>query len=59
MDISEVKQRICGPLAPVLTVYREGDLALDLDAIQENRNDGGQRRAARCRGGRRLSIAHF
>ena len=32
----EVKRRICGPLAPVLTVYREGDLALDLDAIQEN-----------------------
>ena len=36
MDVSQVKERICGPLAPVLTVYREGDLALDLDAIREN-----------------------
>jgi 4-hydroxy-tetrahydrodipicolinate synthase len=36
MDVSEVKKRIRGPLAPVLTVFREGDLALDLDAIQEN-----------------------
>jgi len=36
VDISEVKQQICGPLAPVLTVYREGDLSLDLEAIQEN-----------------------
>jgi 4-hydroxy-tetrahydrodipicolinate synthase len=36
MDVTEVKERIRGPLAPVLTVYREGDLALDLDAIQEN-----------------------
>jgi 4-hydroxy-tetrahydrodipicolinate synthase len=36
MDVVEVKQKICGPLAPVLTVYREGDLAIDLDAIQEN-----------------------
>jgi 4-hydroxy-tetrahydrodipicolinate synthase len=36
MDVSEVKQQIRGPLAPVLTVYREGDLALDLGAIQEN-----------------------
>jgi 4-hydroxy-tetrahydrodipicolinate synthase len=36
MDVLEVKKRIRGPLAPVLTVFREGDLALDLGAIQEN-----------------------
>jgi 4-hydroxy-tetrahydrodipicolinate synthase len=36
MDVSEVKALICGPMAPALTVYREGDLALDVDAIQEN-----------------------
>jgi 4-hydroxy-tetrahydrodipicolinate synthase len=36
MDVLQVKQRIRGPMAPVLTVYREGDLALDVDAIQEN-----------------------
>jgi dihydrodipicolinate synthase/N-acetylneuraminate lyase len=36
MDVLEVKKRICGPLAPVLTVFREGSLELDLDAIQEN-----------------------
>jgi 4-hydroxy-tetrahydrodipicolinate synthase len=36
MDVSEVKQTIRGPLAPVLTVYRQGDLRLDLTAIQEN-----------------------
>ena len=36
MDVLEVKERIRGPLAPVLTVFREGDLALNLDAIQEN-----------------------
>jgi 4-hydroxy-tetrahydrodipicolinate synthase len=36
MDVSQVKQQIRGPLAPVLTVYREGDLGLNLDAIQEN-----------------------
>jgi len=35
MDIAQVKQSIRGPLAPVLTVYKE-DLSLDLDAIQEN-----------------------
>jgi 4-hydroxy-tetrahydrodipicolinate synthase len=36
MDVSTVKQVIRGPLAPVLTVYREGDLRLDVGAIQEN-----------------------
>jgi dihydrodipicolinate synthase/N-acetylneuraminate lyase len=36
MDVLEVKKRIRGPLAPVLTVYKEGDLTLDVDAIQEN-----------------------
>ena len=36
MKVSEVKTRMRGPLAPVLTVYKEGDLSLDLDAIQEN-----------------------
>ena len=36
MDVLKVKERIRGPLAPVLTVYQEEDLALDLDAIQEN-----------------------
>ena len=35
MEISEVKKVIRGPLAPVLTVYKE-DLSLDLDKIQEN-----------------------
>jgi len=35
MKISEVKKVMRGPLAPVLTVYRE-DLSLDLDATQEN-----------------------
>ncbi len=35
MDIGTVKSRVRGPLAPVLTVYKE-DLSLDLDAIQEN-----------------------
>ncbi|NLD74879.1 MAG: hypothetical protein GX649_19440, partial [Chloroflexi bacterium] len=36
MDIATVKENICGPLAPVLTVFREGDLSVDLDCIQEN-----------------------
>jgi len=36
MDISEVKKVMRGPLAPVLTVYKQEDLSLDLDAIQEN-----------------------
>jgi 4-hydroxy-tetrahydrodipicolinate synthase len=38
MEISEVKKNIRGPLAPVLTIYKEEDLSLslDLDAIQEN-----------------------
>ena len=36
MKVSEVKTRMRGPLAPVLTVYKDGDLSLDLDAIQEN-----------------------
>jgi 4-hydroxy-tetrahydrodipicolinate synthase len=35
MEIAQVKTDICGPLAPVLTVFRD-DLSLDLDAIQEN-----------------------
>jgi 4-hydroxy-tetrahydrodipicolinate synthase len=35
MQITDVKNAIRGPLAPVLTIYRE-DLSLDLDAIQEN-----------------------
>ncbi len=35
MRISEVKKVMRGPLAPVLTVYKE-DLSLDLDATQEN-----------------------
>lgn len=35
MKVSEVKKFMRGPLAPVLTVYKE-DLSLDLDAIQEN-----------------------
>ncbi len=36
MEISEVKKMVRGPLAPVLTVYKEDDLSVDLDAIQEN-----------------------
>lgn len=36
MDVLEVRKRICGPLAPVLTVFREQDLELDVDAIREN-----------------------
>jgi len=35
MRISEVKKVMRGPLAPVLTVYKE-DLSLDLEATQEN-----------------------
>jgi 4-hydroxy-tetrahydrodipicolinate synthase len=35
MEISEVKKVMRGPLAPVLTIYKE-DLSLDLDATQEN-----------------------
>lgn len=35
MKILEVKRVMRGPLAPVLTVYKE-DLSLDLDATQEN-----------------------
>lgn len=35
MDISEVKKNLRGPLAPVLTIYRD-DLSVDLDAIQDN-----------------------
>jgi 4-hydroxy-tetrahydrodipicolinate synthase len=35
MKVSEVKMVMRGPLAPVLTIYKE-DLSLDLDAIQEN-----------------------
>jgi 4-hydroxy-tetrahydrodipicolinate synthase len=36
VDTDEVKSSMRGPLAPVLTVYREQDLSLDLDAIQAN-----------------------
>jgi 4-hydroxy-tetrahydrodipicolinate synthase len=36
MDVSEVKKMYAGPLAPVLTVYTEEDLSVDLDAIQAN-----------------------
>ncbi|NLF65985.1 MAG: dihydrodipicolinate synthase family protein, partial [Chloroflexi bacterium] len=36
MDVSQVKQIIRGPLAPVLTVFRPSDLAVDVRAIQEN-----------------------
>ena len=36
MEVSEVKKVMRGPLAPVLTVYRQEDLSVDLDAIQEN-----------------------
>ncbi len=36
MEISEVKKMVRGPLAPVLTVYKEDDLSVDPDAIQEN-----------------------
>ena len=36
MKTAEVKACVRGPLAPVLTIYREKDLSLDLDAIQEN-----------------------
>lgn len=36
MDVGAVKRVIRGPVAPVLTVFREGDLGVDLDAIQEN-----------------------
>ena len=36
MEISEVKKVMRGPLAPVLTVYKQEDLSLDLDAIQDN-----------------------
>lgn len=36
MEISEVKKMIRGPLAPVLTIYKEDDVSVDLDAIQEN-----------------------
>jgi len=36
VKVSEVKKYMRGPLAPVLTVYKEGDLALDVDAIQAN-----------------------
>lgn len=35
MEIADVKKVMKGPLAPVLTVYKE-DLSLDLDAIQAN-----------------------
>jgi len=36
MDVGAVKGAIRGPVAPVLTVFREGDWSLDLDAIQAN-----------------------
>lgn len=36
MDVREVKKMYAGPLAPVLTVYGEEDLSVDLDAIQSN-----------------------
>jgi len=34
--VSDVKKHMRGPLAPVLTVFREGDLSVDVDAIQAN-----------------------
>ncbi|MFZ5917352.1 MAG: dihydrodipicolinate synthase family protein [Chloroflexota bacterium] len=36
MNLADVKQVIRGPLAPVLTIYRQDDLSVDLDAIQAN-----------------------
>jgi 4-hydroxy-tetrahydrodipicolinate synthase len=36
METSDVKALICGPLAPVLTVYKDTDFSIDVDAIQEN-----------------------
>ena len=36
METAEAKSLLRGPLAPVLTVYKDTDLSLDLDAIQEN-----------------------
>jgi 4-hydroxy-tetrahydrodipicolinate synthase len=36
VDVEAVKSVIRGPMAPVLTVFREGDLRVDLDAIQAN-----------------------
>ena len=36
MDIAEIKRYIRGPLAPVMTVFKPGDLAVDLDCVQEN-----------------------
>ena len=36
MEIADVKKHMRGPLAPVLTVFRQGSLQVDLDAIQEN-----------------------
>ena len=36
MQTSDVKTLIRGPMAPVLTVYKNTDFSLDLAAIQEN-----------------------
>lgn len=36
MDVSEVKRMYAGPLAPVLTVYKEDDLSVDYEAIETN-----------------------